>query len=75
MFFFCVVDFFFSFGLGLAFGFAFGLSSRCVKSMKGVGPVRSVMGRVSLTRRIMIILVAHIFICTGHELSRVKCNE
>ena len=49
--FFCVVDFFFGFGLGLVFGFALGLSSRCVKSMKGLGPVRSVMGRVS--RRII----------------------
>ena len=37
--FFCVVDFFFGFGLGLVFGLGLGLSSRCVKSMKGLGPV------------------------------------
>ena len=43
----------FGLGLGLVFGFGFGSSSRCVKSMKILGPVRSVMGRVSLTRRII----------------------
>ena len=41
----------FGFGLGLVLGF--GSSSRCVKSMNILGPVRSVMGRVSLTRRII----------------------
>ena len=43
----------FGFGLGLGLVLGFGSSSRCVKSMNILGPVRSVMGRVSLTRRII----------------------